>query len=93
MTHFIEARGFWLLALDVLDIDGLTMPWKRVYLRPEFWWDKGLRAHELAHIAQINRLGPVRFSITYLWQLFRYGYERMPLELEANEIQRQVDES
>lgn len=85
-----EATGFWLWVLNRLGCDGLTMPWRRIYIRPECMFDAGLIQHEFVHIEQIDRLGPVRFSVTYLWQLWFYGYRRMPLEREANEVQREV---
>lgn len=90
---FVRAGGFWLWVLDRLSCDGLTMPWRTIYLRPECWFDEGLRAHELAHIDQIDRMGPIRFSVTYLWQLATIGYDRMPLEIEANAAQEKADDA
>jgi hypothetical protein len=84
---FVVARGFWLWLLDQLEVDGLTMPWRTIYMRAEYMDDPGLRAHELAHIRQIDRMGPVRFSVVYLYQLWRYGYQNMPLEIEARFFQ------
>lgn len=89
---FIRADGFWLWVLDRLSCDGLTMPWRTIYIRPECWHDKSLRAHELAHIDQIDRMGPIWFSAAYLWQLWRYGYDRMPLEIEANVAQKKAED-
>ena len=40
--------------------------------------------HELAHRDQMRRLG-VRFYIQYLRQYAKYGYNKMPLEIEARE--------
>lgn len=81
--RFIVASGVWLWLLDHLGCDGLTMPWRKIYIRYEHCYDKHLRAHEICHIRQIESLGPVRFSVLYLWQLYRYGYWSMPLEVEA----------
>lgn len=81
------ASGFWLLVLNILSCDGLTMPWRTVYLRPEYRYDDGLLAHELVHINQIVRLGAWRFSLRYLYELVRYGYWNMPLEIEARRAQ------
>lgn len=84
MRHrFVEARGLWLWLLDRLGCDGLTMPWRTIYMRRSCMDDVGLRAHELAHIHQIDRMGAFRFSVVYLYQLATYGYDDMPLEREA----------
>lgn len=85
---FVPASGFWLWVIDRLGCDGLTMPWRTVYMRECWFNDADLRAHELVHIAQIDRMGPVWFSIVYLWQMARYGYEAMPLEIEARQAER-----
>lgn len=85
--RMIAAAGFWLAVLDMVGCDGLTMPWRTVYVRRSCLKDPGLIAHETAHIRQIERMGPVWFSIVYLYQLLRFGYERMPMEIEANEAQ------
>ena len=87
MVKIIPASGLWRSVLDALGCDGLTMPWRTIYIRRRCINDRGLLAHELAHIRQIDRLGPVWFSVVYLYQLLRFGYERMPMELEANEAQ------
>jgi hypothetical protein len=86
-ARFVRARGFWLVVLDTLGCDGLTMPWRTVYMRPGHLHDEGLRAHELVHIDQIDRMGPVWFSIRYLYELVRYGYADMPMEKEADAAQ------
>lgn len=80
---FVEASGFWLWLMNKIGCDGLTMPWRTIYMRQVYFNDAQLRAHEQAHIDQIDRLGPVWFSTLYLWQLAWFGYEHMPLEIEA----------
>jgi hypothetical protein len=89
---FVKAEGFWLKVLDLLGCDGLTMPWRTVYIRPACWHDKGLWAHEFVHLAQIDRMGPIWFSIRYLYELARYGYRDMPMEIEAREAQKYHDD-
>lgn len=42
-----------------------------------------LLAHEECHVKQYERMGILRFLLTYLWQWIRYGYEDMPLEKEC----------
>lgn len=62
----------------------ITAPWGAAYY---LCWPPppGLAAHESVHLDQIRRLGAVRFTLVYLWQLARFGYERHPLEVEARE--------
>lgn len=80
---WVRAEGLRLFLLDVLRADGLTLPWRAVYLRPSRFDDADLRAHELVHIAQIERDGALSFSLRYVWWLVRYGYAANPYEIEA----------
>lgn len=91
--RLVVAKGISLWLLNHLGCDGLTMPWRTIYIRDEYQHDHGLIAHELQHVVQIQLLGPVQFSLIYLWQLAWYGYQRMPLEVEARRMQKQVYES
>jgi hypothetical protein len=36
--------------------------------------------------AQWARMGTVRYYLTYLWQVLRYGYKNAPMEIEAREV-------
>lgn len=47
-------------------------------------------AHELAHVAQYERLGMRAFALRYLTELLSVGYFRAPLELEADSAMRRV---
>ena len=47
-------------------------------------------AHELAHVAQYERLGMRAFALRYLTELLSVGYFRAPLELEADAAMRRV---
>ena len=47
-------------------------------------------AHELAHVAQCERLGMRAFALRYLTELLSVGYFRAPLELEADAAMRRV---
>jgi hypothetical protein len=80
---WVRAAGLRLRLLDVLRADGLTLPWRAVYLRPSRFEDADLRAHELVHIEQIARDGALFFSVRYVWWLVRYGYAANPYEIEA----------
>lgn len=82
-VKFIIARGFWRWLLNSLGIIGITMPWRRIYILEEYRFNSSLRRHELVHIEQIDREGPVMFTIKYLYWHFRYGYRANPFEREA----------
>ena len=43
--------------------------------------------HELEHVYQIQRMGWLRFYVSYLWLLMRHGYDSHPYELEAYKAQ------
>ena len=55
-----------------------------------------LIAHEMVHVLQIRRMGYERFACTYSENITRLGdaafYERNPIEREAYELQRSVDQ-
>jgi len=42
-----------------------------------------LLRHEYAHVGQWVIYGRLGFTVRYLWQCLRYGYEHAPLEQEA----------
>jgi len=77
-----EARHIIALVLRLTRKAGITLPWA-IYLLPDYMEDQGLIKHELVHVAQIKRMGMVKFYLTYLAQWLRYGYHDMPLEREA----------
>ena len=55
-----------------------------IYVRPPWRHDRGVLAHELAHVAQYERLGGARpFLRIYLRECMVEGYPFSPLELEA----------
>lgn len=64
-----------------------------ISLRREAAGSRLLLDHELVHVAQWRRLGPLRFLTAYLgaylrWRLHRHGhwdaYRRIPLEIRAD---------
>jgi len=72
-----------------LGFAGICWPWRRIYLLPEYSEHEGLIRHELVHIEQIDRLGPVKFTALYLWYALTKGYKANPFEIEA--YRRQYD--
>src|SRR5262249_721197 len=81
--RFVVAYWPWSAFLERFGFDGITMPWRSIYLRPECFENADLRRHELAHIVQLDRDGTIRFCMLYLWWLVIYGYWDNPYEVEA----------
>jgi hypothetical protein len=64
-----------------------------VFVRESQRGNQELLAHELIHIRQAEQMGRREQIRQYLFQLFIYGYDRAPLELEAyreSETQRDL---
>jgi hypothetical protein len=80
---FHEARGMLARFLRRNGFAAVTMPWRRVYILPEWEGVDEIIAHERVHLEQIERDGPLKFTVLYLWWLLRYGYEKNPYEAEA----------
>ena len=83
MPHFEPANWFWSFILRSCGCAGLTTPWRTIYLLPECFADPTLRAHELCHIAQLDRDGPWLFWPRCCWYVLRYGYWNSPYEIEC----------
>lgn len=89
MRHrFIIAYGPWKFFLQAAGFRAITLPWRSIYVLSAHWEDDGLRAHELVHIEQIERCGPIRFGLLYLVYLVRHGYRENPFEEEARGSRR-----
>lgn len=67
----------------------ITLPPFGIYALPGSEHDERLARHETAHWIQYQRMGVVRFYVTYLWQLMRYGYQNHPMEIEARQQEAQ----
>jgi hypothetical protein len=68
------------------DTEAMTLGWT-IYARAsdlEYTYE-GLRTliHELVHVRQMRGLGEEEFACRYGEQLLEFGYENMPLEVEA----------
>jgi len=56
-----------------------------IFVRADHWRERELIVHELAHVAQYQRLGGISpFLETYITQCAMVGYQHAPLEMEAN---------
>jgi hypothetical protein len=69
---------------------GLTLGYG-IFIRSDCWRDRLLIVHELAHIAQYERLGGIlSFLRRYLFECLTVGYSTSPLELEAIAVTARV---
>ena len=57
-----------------------------IFIRAEYAGDRALLLHELAHVAQYERLGLRRFLRQYLHECLTEGYPLGALEAEARDI-------
>ena len=69
---------------------GLTLG-HGIFIRSDCWRDRSLVVHELAHVAQYERLGGILpFLRRYLFECLTMGYAATPLEQEAIAIAARV---
>lgn len=65
------------------NVIGVTI-WPFIFIYPKVFKDnQSLIRHEMVHIKQYKRYWIIGFLPVYIYQFIRYGYERMPLEIEA----------
>lgn len=57
-----------------------------IYLQRAYAGDRALLLHELAHVAQYERLGRRRFLRRYLRECLTHGYPFSELEAEARAV-------
>lgn len=62
---------------------GITLPPVGIFILAERINEAPLIRHEQAHWAQYERMGLVKFYVTYLWLSLRHGYRNNPMEIEA----------
>ena len=74
--------------LNHFDFAAIVAPWRTIYILPEYFDHEALRRHELAHLAQMQRDGWLRFWVQCLTWYFIPGYERSPYEIEARQAER-----
>jgi hypothetical protein len=64
-----------------------------IYLRADCWGERRLLIHELAHVAQYERMGGFRpFLEAYLRECIDPGYPLGPLEQEARRVEEEWPE-
>jgi hypothetical protein len=79
----IAAGPVWRFILTRCGFAGITMPWRRIYILPEWINDPTLIAHEQCHAMQCQRDGAWYFWPKICWDFFAYGYWDSPYEVEA----------
>lgn len=62
---------------------GITLPPAGIYILAERLGNERLVRHEQCHWQQAQRMGIVRWYVTYLWYNLQHGYWNNPLEIEA----------
>jgi hypothetical protein len=66
---------------------GITLPPFGIFILAERLDEERLARHEQAHWEQAQRMGIVRWYLTYAWLTMRHGYRNNPLEVEAREAE------
>jgi hypothetical protein len=62
-----------------------------IFIRSDCWRDRSLVVHELAHVAQYERMGGILpFLRRYLFECLTMGYAAAPLELKAIAVTARV---
>ena len=62
-----------------------------IFIRSDWWRDRSLIVHELAHVAQYERFdGILPFLRSYLYECLTVGYSAAPLEQEAIAVAARV---
>lgn len=70
------------------NLAGLTLD-NTYYLRPSVEDNLRIHFHELVHVAQWQHLGVEGFITRYLQELQAFGYDNMPLERMAYDLDAQ----
>ncbi|MCX6354023.1 MAG: hypothetical protein NTZ78_03845 [Candidatus Aureabacteria bacterium] len=69
------------------DIEAITVGYG-IYIHSGYWGVRSLVAHELVHVAQVEKLGGIRqFYEHYMGECVQYGYPNGPMEQEAMKME------
>ncbi len=60
-----------------------TIPPFGIFIKKEYKGNEKILNHDLIHWKQYKRMGLFKFYFTYLKQFLKYGYNKMPMEIEA----------
>ena len=84
MTYRFRSAGrLATMILDLFGFDAILSPWRTIYIRSAHLNNEALRRHELTHIAQLDRDGPLQFWFLICWWFVPKGHENSPYEIEA----------
>lgn len=61
----------------------VTIPPFGIFIKKQHKFNKKILNHELIHWKQYKRLGLLIFYSKYFKQFIKYGYDKMPMEIEA----------
>lgn len=81
------ARGLIGWVLKRTGFAGVTLPPWGIYILPEHIDNRRLIRHEQQHWRQYQRMGAVKFYVTYAWQVLRHGYRNAPMEVQARKAE------
>ena len=79
------AKGLVAWVLRRTGFAGVALAPFGIYILPEQLDNNRLIRHEQQHWRQWQRMGTVRYYLTYLYEVLRYGYANSPMEKEARE--------
>lgn len=61
----------------------ITIPPFGIFIRSKYCDNKKILNHEMIHWKQYQELGLLKFYWQYFKQFLKFGYDRMPMEIEA----------
>lgn len=79
------AKGIVAWVLRRTGFAGVALAPFGIYILPSHLNDNSLIRHEQQHWRQWQRMGTLRYYLTYLYQVLKYGYYNSPMEKEARE--------
>ncbi len=82
------ARGPVRWFLRTFGYGGICLPPVGIFILTERINEAPLIRHEQCHWQQAQRMGIVRWYLTYAWYTIRHGYRNNPMEIEAREAER-----
>lgn len=78
--------------IKVIYVNKLLIPHRGICLAPfcilikkKYQGNFGLLRHEIIHYKQYKRMGFIMFYLRWILQLLLFGYNNMPMELEAKQ--------
>ncbi len=63
--------------------NAITIPPFGIFIKKERRNNENLLNHEIVHWEQFKKLGMIKFYSNYIKQFTKFGYDNMPMEIEA----------